>query len=147
MLALGDALCVNGCGEPVGHWRLNAVADAVTLSLKLITMVELKATLVAPLAGVVLLTKGAVSPPPHGAGVVPDQRGDTADTEKSTLLPSVSVQPPPALKAALVAEMVPVGPAPSKQFVPEPYPTKSTTDAPVGQTVPLVISVWLLISA
>ena len=126
--AAGDALCVNGCGEPVGHWRLNAVADAVTLSLKLMTMVELNATLVARLSGVVLLTKGAGSPPPHGAALVPDQRGDTADTEKSTLLRSVSVQPPTALNADKVAEIVPVGAVPSKQFVPAPYPTKSTID-------------------
>ena len=60
----GDAVCVNACGERAGHSRLKALAEAVTLSLKLITMVELTATLVAPLAGVVLLTLGAVSPPP-----------------------------------------------------------------------------------
>ena len=59
----GDAVCVNVRGEPAGHSRLKALAEAVTLSLKLMTMVELTGTLVALLAGVVLLTLGALSPP------------------------------------------------------------------------------------
>ena len=59
----GDAVCVNVRGEPAGHSRLKALAEAVTLSLKLMTMVELTGTLFALLAGVVLMTLGAPSPP------------------------------------------------------------------------------------
>jgi hypothetical protein len=51
----------NDCGEPVGHCTLKALALAVTLSLKLITMLLSTATLVARLAGVVLSTVGAES--------------------------------------------------------------------------------------
>ena len=98
----GDAVCVNVRGEPAGHSRLKALADAVTLSLKLMTMVELTETLVAPLAGVVLLTLGAVSPPPHGATVVAVFRGAGVPLAKSALLLSVSVQPAPARDADVV---------------------------------------------
>ena len=55
--------------------------------------------------------------------------------EKSALLESVSVHPKPARIAAVVLLSVAVGPVPSKQFVPVPYPTKSTTDAPIGHPV------------
>ena len=89
----GDAVCVNVRGEPAGHSRLKALAEAVTLSLKLMTMVELTETLFAPLAGVVLLTLGAVSPPPHGARVVAVFRGAGVPIAKSLLLASVSVHP------------------------------------------------------
>src|SRR5262245_55165735 len=41
----GDAVCVNSRVKPAGHSRLNAEADAVTLSLKVMTMVELTETL------------------------------------------------------------------------------------------------------
>ena len=44
-----------------GHSRANALAVAVTLSLKLMTTFELTATLVAEFAGVVLVTVGASS--------------------------------------------------------------------------------------
>ena len=60
----GEALCANVCGA-TGHSRANALALAVTLSLKLMTMFELTATLVAEFAGVVLVTVGAVSPGRH----------------------------------------------------------------------------------
>ena len=89
----GDAVCVNVRGEPAGHSRLKALADAVTLSLKLMTMVELTGTLFAPAAGVVLLTLGAVSPPPHGASGDEVFRGVGVPPAKSALLLSVSVQP------------------------------------------------------
>ena len=131
MLALGDALCAKVCAELAGHSRLKADADAFTLSLKLMTMVELTGTLVAPLTGVVLLTLGAVSPPPHGATVIAVFRGAGAPAKKSPLLLSVSVQPAPARDADVVLLRVAVGPAPSKQFVVVPKPTKSMTA--VGQ--------------
>jgi hypothetical protein len=121
MVALGDALCVNARGVPVGHARLNAEAEAVTLSLKLMTMLELKATLVEPPAGVVLLTLGAASPPPHGASGEAVFRGFGAPAVKSPELLSVSVQPLLFLRAAVVLVSTGVvGPAPSKQFVPVP---------------------------
>ena len=89
----GDAVCVNVRGEPAGHSRLKALAEAVTLSLKSITIVEFTETLFAPLAGVVLLTLGAGSPPPHGASVVAEFRGAGVPIAKSLLLTSVSVHP------------------------------------------------------
>src|SRR5262245_36909702 len=58
----GEALCENACGAPAGHWSVNAPAAADTLSLKLMTMLESTATLVAVFAGVVLFTPGALSP-------------------------------------------------------------------------------------
>src|SRR5258706_9155287 len=67
-------------------------------------------------------------------------RGLGATAVKSAELLSVSVQPAPALSAAVVLDSVGVGPTPSKQLVPTPKPTKSTTVAPVGQAmVPIVV--------
>src|SRR3954462_3837231 len=57
----GDALCVNAWGEPAGHSIANASDAAVTLSLKLMTTVEVTGTLLAELAGVVVMTDGALS--------------------------------------------------------------------------------------
>jgi hypothetical protein len=119
-VAAGDDVCVNSRGEPSGHSRLKALAEAVTLSLKLIVMVELTETLLAPVAGVVLLTLGALSPLPHGATAVAVLRGAGVPIAKSLLLASVSVQPWTARSAANVVEIDPVGPLPSKQFVPVP---------------------------
>ena len=56
----GDALCANPCGAPAGT-RRERTALAVTLSLKVMTIGESTGTPVAPLAGVVLVTDGAVS--------------------------------------------------------------------------------------
>src|SRR5215208_4885579 len=53
---------LNATGESTGHSRVNAEIGALTSSLKLITMVALVATLVAPLVGDVLVTDGAASP-------------------------------------------------------------------------------------
>jgi hypothetical protein len=89
----GGAVCVNVRGEPAGHSRLKALAEAVTLSLKLITMVELTETLFALSAGVVLVTPGAPSPPSHAARVVAVFRGAGVPIAKSLLLASVSVHP------------------------------------------------------
>ena len=55
----GEALGANACGEP--HSSANALALAVTLSLKLMTTFEFTATLIAAFAGVVLMTVGAAS--------------------------------------------------------------------------------------
>src|SRR4051812_6772056 len=57
----GEALCVKACGEPAGHSMANASDAAVTLSLKLMTTVEVTGTLPAPLAGVVVMIDGAFS--------------------------------------------------------------------------------------
>ncbi len=58
----GDAVTVNVCGVPVGQAIPNAPPPAVTLSLKLMTMVEVVGTFVALFAGVVPVTAGALSP-------------------------------------------------------------------------------------
>jgi len=89
----GAGLRVNACGEPFGHCSEKAEAVAVTLSLKLTTMVALTETLAAPAAGVVLMTLGAVSPPPHGASGDPVFRALGVAATKSAPLLSVSVQP------------------------------------------------------
>ena len=60
-------------------------------------------------------------------------RGFGVPTVKSDALLSVSVQPFEPLSAAIVLLGDGVGPDPSKQFVPVPYPTKSTIAPPVGQ--------------
>ena len=62
-------------------------------------------------------------------------RGLAPDAEKSVELLSVSVQPFDALLIELV--LLGAGAAEvSLQFVPEPYPTKSTTDEGKGQPLP-----------
>jgi len=65
---------------------------------------------------------------------------------KSPLLLSLSVHPLFFLNTELLFEGAGVEPVPSKQFVPVPNPTKSTTEA-VGQLVPETINVLLLTSA
>src|SRR4051812_10943175 len=60
-LLAGDALSVNACGEPVGHWIEKELVVALTGSVKLMVMLELVATLVAPFAGVVVVTAGPAS--------------------------------------------------------------------------------------
>jgi hypothetical protein len=57
----GEALWLNACGDLAGHSRANAVALAVTLSLKFTTTFEFIGTWFAKLVGVVVLTLGAVS--------------------------------------------------------------------------------------
>src|SRR5262245_34805840 len=57
-----EPLCVKVFVVPAGHSSVNEPLVVVTFSLKLTTMVESAATLVAPFAGVVLLTLGAISP-------------------------------------------------------------------------------------
>src|SRR5262249_31968598 len=113
---------------------LNAESDALTLSLKLMTTLEPTETPVAPLTGVVLMTPGAASPPPHGAGAVAEFRAAGVAAAKSVLLLSVSVHPAPARCAESELLSVGAGPAPSKHSaVFDPYPTKSTMDALDGQ--------------
>ena len=63
--------------------------------------------------------------PPHGSGAVAVLRGLGTAAAKSKLLLSVSVQPFPARKSAVVGEIAGAGPAPSKKFA-VPYPTRST---------------------
>ncbi len=58
----GEAVCANDCGAPDGHSSANALAVALTLSLKLMTMAESTGTLVAAFAGAVAPTVGALSP-------------------------------------------------------------------------------------
>ena len=64
MVVAGDALWLNVFGVPTGHSSENALAVALTLSLKVTEIVEFTATFVAAEAGVVLMTEGALSPAP-----------------------------------------------------------------------------------
>ena len=117
----GDAVCVNVRGEPAGHSRLKALADAVTLSLKLMTMVELTGTLVAPAAGVVLLTLGAVSPPPHGASGDAVFRGVGVPIgEICAVAVGFGAAGAGSDGGRRRVNRVAVGAVPSKQFVPVP---------------------------
>src|SRR6476646_6248102 len=104
----------------------------VTGLLNVMTMFEAIGTLVAFAAGVVVLMAGRPSALLRGVG---------APVTKSVELLSVSVAPPVFRMAAVVLLIVAVGPVPSKQFVPAPYPTKSMTCGPVGQAVAAGVSV------
>ena len=57
----GDDVCEKLSAVPVGHSIENALFVALTDSLNVMAMVVLRATSVAPSAGVVLLTLGAAS--------------------------------------------------------------------------------------
>src|SRR2546429_363666 len=57
----GEPLGVKLSGVPVGHSIVNELPVAVTGSLKLMSMFVLRATSVAPSAGLVLVTLGAAS--------------------------------------------------------------------------------------
>src|SRR5258706_6022830 len=61
-LEAGEAgVTVNACGVPTGHSSLDAVPVTLTGSLKLIVTVAVGTTLIAPLAGTVVVTEGGVS--------------------------------------------------------------------------------------
>ena len=71
--------------------------------------------------------------PLQSYGAVELLRGVGAPVAKSAALLSVSVQPPPPRKIVRVFEGAGAGPLPSYAFAPDPYPTKSTSDAnPAG---------------
>src|SRR5262245_41877769 len=110
----------------------------VTGLFNVMTMFDAIGTLVALAAGVVVLIAGRPSALLRGVG---------APVAKSVELLSVSVAPPVFRMAAVVLLRVAVGPVPSKQFVPVPYPTKSMICGPVGQTVPVAMSVATFSSA
>src|SRR5437879_5637383 len=57
----GEPLTLKASGVPVGHSIVNELPVAVTGSLKLMSMFVLRATSVAPSAGLVLVTDGAAS--------------------------------------------------------------------------------------
>ncbi len=118
---------------PAGAWLVIAIpaAGGVTVALKPVTV---------PSASEAVMLLVAASPwsvvraPPHVTltgwfgGGPPQSTGDDAVlrgvgapvVEKSVELLSVSVQPLSSRSAATVAEIVPVGPVPSKQVVPVP---------------------------
>jgi hypothetical protein len=60
-LVAGLADCVNALGLPDGHSNVKALLVALTDSLKLIVMVEVTATPVAPFNGELLVMLGAAS--------------------------------------------------------------------------------------
>src|SRR5262249_46478395 len=60
-LVAGEELTLYACGVPVGHSSVNELVVAVTDSEKLTVRVVLVATSVAPSAGEVVVTAGAVS--------------------------------------------------------------------------------------
>src|SRR5919204_4288498 len=86
-----------------------------TGSLNVIEMFALTATSVAPFAGVVLATDGAVSLGQVKTGLR-RVRGAGAPAVKSAPLLSVSWQPELLRKSAVVFEIVGAGAAPSKKF-------------------------------
>src|ERR671937_302530 len=88
-----------------------------TGSVKVMEMFALTATSVAPFAGEVLATAGAVSLPQIWVGVRV-VRGAGAPATKSAPLLSVSWQPPLLRKSAVVFEIVGAAEAPSKKFAP-----------------------------
>ena len=61
IVAVPDPLSVNVLGVPAGHSRLNEPAETMTGSLKWTVMFVLTATWVAPSAGEVVVTLGALS--------------------------------------------------------------------------------------
>src|SRR5207244_8085118 len=61
IVVAGEEDCEKASGVPVGHSIVKAVFVALIDSLKLIWIVVSRATSVAPLAGVVVLTLGAAS--------------------------------------------------------------------------------------
>src|SRR5438105_14292120 len=61
IVVAGEEDCEKASGVPVGHSSENAFDVALTDSLKLTSMVEPRATSVAPSAGEVLVTLGAAS--------------------------------------------------------------------------------------
>ena len=75
---------------------------------------------------------------------VPLLRGLGAPVAKLALFASVSVHPftPRRIEVVLLGAGAV---APSKQFAAAPYPTKSTTDAPIGQ--PVVVSTVVLFTS
>ena len=79
---------------------------AVTASENVTVMLADGAMHEAPVDGVVAVTLGAASPALHGANVDDVLRGLGTAAEKSLLLLSVSVQPPTARNAAVVAVSV-----------------------------------------
>src|ERR687891_1829378 len=122
-----SGLSVNDVGPPVASAVCTPLAPheieyqlpvTSTGSLKVIVMFASRATPVAPLAGVLLATEGAVSAS-QTCGSTVLLRGLGAPTLKSALLLSVSAQPSLFLSAAVVLLSVAVG-AVSEQFVPAP---------------------------
>src|SRR5437764_884484 len=101
---LGEALWVNVCGEPVGHSKVNALAVAVTVSLKLMTTFELTGTLLAPFPGVALVTVGAVS----GGGAVPFAMSEKSSTARPSSEPAGSKSVQRMKKLAPFAMLRPV---------------------------------------
>src|SRR6266545_3866310 len=81
------------CAPLVAQAIENAPASTVTGSLNVTLTFEAATTPVAPPAGVVELTVGAASPPPHGAAAVLELRGAGGPALKSAEFESVSVQP------------------------------------------------------
>src|SRR5438093_4436312 len=57
----GEPVTPYACGEPLGHSIVNELPPAFTGSLKLTVMLPFAATPVAPFAGLVLETVGALS--------------------------------------------------------------------------------------
>ena len=123
----GPPLAIAVCAPLVAHEIENHEPVTSTCSEKSIVMSASTGMPTAPFAGVVDETDGAASPT-HGAAVVAVFRGVGVPTVKSAALSSLSAQPPPFRTAAVVLEVPPVGPEPSKKFA-VPYPTRSTMRA------------------
>ena len=119
------------CEPLVAQLIVYQAVETSTGSLKMIAMLVLKETSVALFRGDVAVTAGALSPVQkcNGDAVL---RGLGATTAKSDALLSESVQPISARRTAVVLLGAAVAAPSSKQFAVVPYPTRSTTAAPLG---------------
>src|SRR5438094_2063451 len=128
---VGPPLCVAVCEPLVAQLIVYQAVETSTGSLKMIAMLVLKETSVALFRGDVAVTAGALSPVQkcNGDAVL---RGLGATTAKSDALLSESVQPISARRTAVVLLGAAVAAPSSKQFAVVPYPTRSTTAAPLG---------------
>src|SRR5439155_3147621 len=128
---VGPPLCVAVCEPLVAQLIVYQAVETSTGSLKVIAMLVLKETSVALFRGDVAVTAGALSPVQkcNGDAVL---RGLGAPTAKSDALLSESVQPLSARRTAVVLLGAAVAAPSSKQFAVVPYPTRSTTAAPLG---------------
>jgi hypothetical protein len=112
---VGPPLTVAVCAPLEPHEIEYHVPLTFTGSLNVIETLLLTSTPVAPEAGFVLATVGAASEG-HVMLIVSSVRGFGAPTAKSEALLSVSTQPSPARKTAVVFDGAGVAPAPSKKF-------------------------------
>src|SRR5207244_6958290 len=113
---VGPPAAVAVCIPLAAQAMANQPPLTLTGSAKVISTLASSATPDAPLAGAVEATAGARSVQLPGADAV--LRGAGAPATKSDKLLSLSTQPAPTRKAAVVLLSAGAGPEPSKKFAP-----------------------------